>query len=85
MTQPRECRRSVLDFTADLFATRKDADTFADALAKLCRVGYPQSPPELRQELIVEQFVRGQSDPGTKEIPLGGHPDSEGQETSDSD
>ena len=44
----------------------KDADTFADALAELCRVGYPQSPPELRQELIAEQFVRGQSDPELK-------------------
>ena len=41
----------------------EDADTFADALAELCRVGYPQSPPELRQDLIAEQFVRGQSDP----------------------
>ena len=41
----------------------EDADAFADALAKLCRVGYPQSPPELRQELIAEQFVRGQADP----------------------
>ena len=28
----------------------EDADTFADALAELCRVGYPQSPAELRQE-----------------------------------
>ena len=44
----------------------EDADTFADALAELCRVGYPQSPPELRQELIAEQFVRGQSDPELK-------------------
>ena len=25
----------------------EDADAFADALAELCRVGYPQSPPEL--------------------------------------
>ena len=40
----------------------EDADAFADALAELCRVGYPQSPPELRQELIAEQFVRGQLD-----------------------
>ena len=40
----------------------EDADTFADALAELCQVGYPQSPPELCQELIAEQFVRGQSD-----------------------
>ena len=44
----------------------EDADTFADALAELCRVGYPHSPPELRQELIAEQFVRGQSDPNLK-------------------
>ena len=44
----------------------EDADTFADALAELCRVGYPQSPAELRQKLIAEQFVRGQSDPELK-------------------
>ena len=44
----------------------EDADTFADAFAELCRVGYQQSPPELRQELIAEQFVRGQSDPELK-------------------
>ena len=44
----------------------EDADTFADALAELCHVGYPQSPPEMRQELIAEQFVRGQSDPELK-------------------
>ena len=44
----------------------EDADAFADALAELCRVGYPQSPTELRQELIAEQFVRGQSDPELK-------------------
>ena len=44
----------------------EDAYAFADALAELCRVGYPQSPPELRQELIAEQFVRGQSDPELK-------------------
>ena len=43
-----------------------DADAYADAITKLCRVGYPQSPPELRQELISEQFVRGQSDPELK-------------------
>ena len=44
----------------------EDADAFADALAELCQVGYPQSPPELQQELIAEQFVRGQSDPELK-------------------
>ena len=44
----------------------EDADAFADALAELCRVEYPQSPPGLRQELIAEQFVRGQSDPELK-------------------
>ena len=45
---------------------QEDADTFADTLSELCRVGYPQSPPELRQELIAEQFVRGKSDPELK-------------------
>ena len=44
----------------------EDADAFADVLSELCRVGYPQSPPELRQELIAEQFVRRQSDPEIK-------------------
>ena len=44
----------------------EDADSFADALSELCRVGYPQSPAEMRQELIAEQFVRGQSDPELK-------------------
>ena len=44
----------------------EDADAFADALAELCRVGYPQSLPELRQELIAEHVVRGQSDPELK-------------------
>ena len=41
----------------------EDADSFADAITELCRVGYP---PELRQQLISEQFVRGQSDPELK-------------------
>ena len=44
----------------------EDADAYADAITELCRVGYSQSPPELRQELIAEQFVRGQSDPELK-------------------
>ena len=44
----------------------EDADDYADAITELCRVGYPQSSPELRQELISEQFVRGQSDPELK-------------------
>ena len=44
----------------------KDADVYADAITELCRVGYPQSSPELRQELISEQFVRGQSNPELK-------------------
>ena len=30
----------------------KEAEAYADAITELCRVGYPQSPPELRQELI---------------------------------
>ena len=46
----------------------EDADSFADAITELCRVGYPQSSPELRQEFISEQFVRGQSDPELKKF-----------------
>ena len=45
---------------------QEDADTYADSITELCRLGYPQSSPELRQELICEQFVRGQSDPELK-------------------
>ena len=45
---------------------QEDADTYADSITGLCRLGYPQSSPELRQELISEQFVRGQSDPELK-------------------
>ena len=45
---------------------QEDTDTYADSITELCRLGYPQSSPELRQELISEQFVRGQSDPELK-------------------
>ena len=45
---------------------QEDADTYADSITELCRLGYAQSSPELRQELISEQFVRGQSDPELK-------------------
>ena len=45
---------------------QEDADTYADSITELCRLGYPQSSPELRQELISEQFARGQSDPELK-------------------
>ena len=44
----------------------EDAYSFADAITDLCCVDYPQSSPELHQELISEQFVRGQSDPELK-------------------
>ena len=30
----------------------EDADVYADAITELCRVGYPQSSPAIRQELI---------------------------------
>ena len=41
----------------------EDADSFADTITtELRRLGYPQSSPELRQELVSEQFVRGKSD-----------------------
>ena len=36
---------------------QEDADTYADSMTELCRLGYPQNSPELRQELISEQFV----------------------------
>ena len=65
-TQHRECRLPALVFTPDRARHHEDADAFADALAELFRVSSPQSPPELRQELIAEQFVRGQSDPELK-------------------
>ena len=38
-----------------LWRHHEDADSFADAITDLCHVGYPQSSPELRQELISEQ------------------------------
>ena len=53
-------------FHGRLRSHHEDADSFADTITDLCRVGYPQSSPELRQELISEQFVRGQSDPELK-------------------
>ena len=53
-------------FHGRLRCHHEDADAYADAITELCHVGYPQSPPELRQELISEQFVRGQSDPKLK-------------------
>ena len=56
----------LVKLLSDRLDHHKDADAFADALAELCRVGYPQSPPELMQELIAEQFVRGQSYPELK-------------------
>ena len=40
---------------------QEDADTYSDSIAELCRLGYPQSSPELRQDLISEQFGVGLS------------------------
>ena len=34
-----------------------DADTYADSITELCRLGYPQSSPELRQELISDSLI----------------------------
>ena len=53
-------------FHGRLWRHHEEANSFADTITDLCRVGYPQSSPELRQELISEQFVRGQSDPELK-------------------
>ena len=64
---------------------QEDADTYADSITELCRLGYPQSSPELRQEVMSEQFVRGQSDPELKKISVGGDQDSEGKKTADPD
>ena len=65
---PASCvSASRSQFHGRLRRHHEDADSFADAISDLFRVGYPQSSPELRQELISEQFVRGQSDPELKE------------------
>ena len=56
----------------------EDADSFADTITELSRVGYPQSSPELRQELISEQFVCGQSYPELKKYLWGGDSYPEG-------
>ena len=58
----------AISWPDDFMAGRhqEDADTYADSITELCRLGCPQSSPELRQELISEQFVRGQSDPELK-------------------
>ena len=37
---------------------QEDADTYADSITELCRLGYPQSSPELRQELISEPELK---------------------------
>ena len=59
-------RVSASRFHGQVRCHHEDADSFADAITELCHLGYPQSSPELRQELISEQFVRGQSDPELK-------------------
>ena len=54
----------------------EDTDTFADALAEFCRVAATRTDRgTVRQRSI---------GPGVEEVPLGGHPDPEGQETTDS-
>ena len=55
----------VSQFHGRSWRHHEDADSFADTITELCR-GYPQSSLELHQELISEQFVRGQSDPEPK-------------------
>ena len=41
---------------------QEEAEQFADELNMLCRCGYPHSSPQMRRELICEQFVRGQAE-----------------------
>ena len=48
----------------------EDVDSFADA--ELCRVGYPQSSPELRQELISEQWCAWTIGSGAQKVLMGG-------------
>ena len=66
LTQPQGYRRPVQDSTAGFVVTTRTLKVSRTLSPELCRVGYSQSPPELRQELIAEQFVRGQSDPELK-------------------
>ena len=40
----------------------EDIETFADALVLLCCRGYPDSLPKCREEMVCEQFIRGQPD-----------------------
>ena len=47
---------SISRFYGRMRRHHEEADAYADAITELCRVGYAQSPPELRQELIREQF-----------------------------
>ena len=58
--------RSRFHFIPRTRRHQEDADTYANSITELSSLGYPQSSPELRQELISEQFVRGQSDPELK-------------------
>ena len=64
-TQHRECRLPALVFMPDRAAIMRMQ--MHSMMPSLNYAGcYPQSPPELRQELIAEQFVRGQSNPELK-------------------
>ena len=75
LTQSPECRRSVLDSTADLVATMM-MQTHSPMPSQSC-VGAATGTDRgtVRQRSI---------GPGIEEVPLGGHPDPEGQETADS-
>ena len=65
LTQHPEYLLPGLDSTAGRDAIMRTR-TPTLTITELCRLGYPQSSPEFRQELISEQFVRGQSDPELK-------------------
>ena len=59
----------------------EDADAFADTLAELCRVGYPQSPPGTTTGTNRRTVCQGTIGPGTKEVSLGRDSDTERSET----
>ena len=57
---------------------QEDADTYADSITELCRLGYQQSSPELRQELDQWTIRSGSVRSRIKKISVGGDSDSKG-------
>ena len=66
LTQRPVCQHPVLDFMACHGVITRMQTPSLTPLHNYAGLATPQSSPELRQELISEQFVRGQSDPELK-------------------